>query len=484
MSIKKRLFYSNLLMVLIPLLVIFAVIGVFESSIRVSDLLQNSTSNELNEAFVELQDFIANTDGDRLLESAEYREAFLNTAGEYGFHIQAAQNSDILFSNWDANDAANIERFGINLEQQVLEFPVITHYIGASTFACTVSTGGNPIYITALYFEGSTSLGMLETDLKRLALQPSTIVLLISVIVIIIVNVVLSSRMVVKIMVPVNKLLNGAERIKQGDLSENIHYSGKDELSRVCDSFNEMQDRLRDNINKNIAYEQRQREMIAGISHDLRTPLTSIKSYVKGLKDGVAQTGEKRQSYLDIIYLKTGEMESLIENLFQFAKLETGSVPLHLQWVCLNQYLATYLDKHIDDYKMRGVSLVFHDTPQKLMSKLDGNLMGKVFENIMENSIKYAVDDQIIITVSLQASNESAIIRVKDNGPGVPVECLMKLFESFYRVDDARSNSTDGSGLGLSIAKHIIEKHGGKIYAENDNGLAVMIELPVEKEEL
>jgi len=152
--------------------------------------------------------------------------------------------------------------------------------------------------------------------------------------------------------------------------------------------------------------------------------------------------------------------------------------------VCLNQYLATYLDTHIDDYKMRGVSLVFHDTPQKLMSKLDGNLMGKVFENIMENSIKYAVDDQIIITVSLQASNESAIIRVKDNGPGVPVECLMKLFESFYRVDDARSNSTDGSGLGLSIAKHIIEKHGGKIYAENDNGLTIMIELPVEKEEL
>ena len=483
MSIKRRLFYSNLLMVLIPLLVIFVVMGVFESSIRRSDLPQNSTSKELNEAFAKLQDFITNTDGGLLLESSEYRMAFLNTADEYGFHIKATQNADILFNNLDFDDTTLIENFGINLERQIQGFPVITHYVGASTFTCAVPTGGEPIYITALYSEGSTRLGMLDMDLKLSALQPFTIILLFSAIVIIIVNIVLSSRMIRKIMVPVNKLLDGAERIKQGDLSENIHYSGKDELSRVCDSFNEMQDRLRDNINKNIAYEQRQREMVAGISHDLRTPLTSIKSYVKGLKDGVAQTEEKRRSYLDVIYLKTGEMESLIENLFQFAKLETGSIPFYFRRVCLNQYLATYLDKHNEDYRMRGVSLVFRDTPQKLMLQADVNQMSKVFENIMENSIKYAAEDQVTITVSLKASNESAIIRVKDNGPGVPVEYLPKLFESFYRVDDARSNSTDGSGLGLSIAKHVIEKHGGKIYAENDNGLAIVIELPIEKEE-
>jgi len=471
-------------MVLIPLLIIFVVMGVFESNIRRSDLLQNSTSKELNESFVKLQDFIADTDGGRLLESPEYRTSFLNTADGYGFHIQATQNADILFGNLDSNDTTLIEDLGINLAQQIQESPVITHYIGASTFTCAIPTGNEPIYITALYSEGSTKLGMLERDLNLSALQPFTIILLFSAIVIIIVNIVLSSRMVVKIMIPVNKLLSGAERIKQGDLSENIHYSGKDELSRVCDSFNEMQDRLRDNINKNIIYEQSQREMVAGISHDLRTPLTSIKSYVKGLKDGVAQTEEKRQRYLDVIYLKTGEMESLIENLFQFAKLETGSIPFYFRRMCLNQYLATYLDTHNEDYKMRGVSLVFHDTPQKLMLQMDRNQMSNVFENIMENSIKYAAVDQVTITVSLQAINESAIIRVKDNGPGVPVECLPKLFESFYRVDDARSNYTDGSGLGLSIAKHVIEKHGGKIYAENDNGLAIIIELPVEKEEL
>ena len=484
MTIKKRLFYSNLLMVFVPLLVIFIVMGIFENNIRRSDLLQNSTSKELNESFVKLQDFITDTDGDRLLEGSEYRMSFLNTAGGYGFHIQATQNTEILFSNLDSNDITIIEKSGINLEQQVQEFPVITHYIGASTFTCAIPTGNEPIYITALYSDSMAGGGILEMDLKLSALQPFTIVLLLSIIVIIIVNVVLSSRMIVKIMVPVNKLQNSAERVKQGDLSENIHYSGKDEFSQVCDSFNEIQEHLRDNINKNIVHEQKQREMIAGISHDLRTPLTAIKSYVKGLKDGVAQTEEKRQRYLDIIYLKTGEMEFLIENLFQFAKLETGSVPFHFQQVCLNQYLTDYLDTHNDDYKMRGVSLVFHDTPQRLTSKVDQSQLNKVFENIMENSIKYAADNQITITVSLQASNESAIICVKDNGPGVPVECLPKLFESFYRVDDARSNSTDGSGLGLSIAKYVIEKHSGKIYAENDSGLAVIIELPVEKEAL
>ena len=484
MTIKKRLFYSNLLMVFVPLLVIFIVMGVFQNSIKRPDLLQTSTSKELNESFVKLQDFITDTDGDRLLEGSEYRVSFLNTAGEYGFHIQATQNTDILFSNLDSNDTTIIENSGITLDQQVPDFPVVTHYIGASTFTCAIPTGNEPIYITALYSESSAGIEILEKDLTLSALQPFTIILLLSVIIIIIVNVVLSSRMVVKIMVPVNKLQDSAERVKQGDLSENIHYSGKDEFSQVCDSFNEIQEHLRDNINKNIIHEQRQREMIAGISHDLRTPLTSIKSYVKGLKDGVAQTEKKRQSYLDIIYLKTGEMEFLIENLFQFAKLETGSVPFHFQRICLNQYLTTYLDTHNDDYKMRGVSLIFHDTPQKLTSKVDQNQMNKVFENIMENSIKYAADNQVTITVTLQASNESAIICVKDNGSGVPVEYLPKLFESFYRVDNARSNSTGGSGLGLSIAKYVIEKHNGKIYAENDNGLAVIIELPVEKEEL
>ena len=484
MSIKKRLFYSNLLMVLVPLLVIFAVMGVFESSIKRSRALENSPSKELNESFVKLQDFITDTEGDRLLESPEYRTTFLNTADEYGFHIQATQNADTLFSSWDAKDTALIEDFGINLEQQAQGFPVITHYIGASTFTCVIATGGEPIYIMALYPKASTRRGMFEMDLTLSTLQPFTIILLLSAIVIIIVNIVLSSRMVAKIMVPVNKLLGGAERIKQGDLSKDIHYSGKDELSEVCESFNEMQDRLRDNINKNIIYEQSRREMVAGISHDLRTPLTAIKSYVKGLKDGVAQTEEKRQSYLDVIYLKTGEMESLIENLFQFAKLESGSETFRFQQVCLNQYLTTYLDAHNDDYKMRGVSLIFHDIPQKLMSKIDEKHMSKVFENIVENSIKYAADHQVTITVSLQASNESAMIRVKDNGPGVPVECLPKLFESFFRVDDSRSNSTEGSGLGLAIAKYVIEEHGGRIYAENDSGLAIMIELPVEKEGL
>ena len=483
MSIKRRLFFSNLLMVLIPLLVILVVTGVYEHNSSRSDFLQDSATKELNESFIKLQDFIMDTDGDLLLESAEYRMSFLDTADEYGFHIQATQSADILFHNMDSNDTRLMENAGIYTEQHVQGIPVITHYIGASTFTCTISTNDAPIYIIALYSEEATRLGILETDLKLSALQPITIILLISAIVIIIVSIVLSSKMIVKIMVPVNKLLSGAERIKQGDLSENIHYSGKDELSQVCDSFNEMQDRLRDNINKNIAHEQSQREMIAGISHDLRTPLTAIKSYGKGLMDGVAQTEEKRQSYLDVIYLKTGEMESVIENLFQFAKLETGSIPFYFQQVCLNQYITTYLDTHNEDYKMRGVSLVFHDTPQKLMLQVDRHQMGKVFENIMENSIKYASDGQVIITVSLQAGNESAIIRVKDNGPGVAVEYLPKLFESFYRVDNARSNSTDGSGLGLSIAKHVIEKHGGKIYAENDKGLAIIIELPIEKEE-
>lgn len=481
MSIRRRLFVSNLLMVLVPLLVIFCAGGLLINVGNYPNSLQVASSTGFDEAVQKMEELLVDVDGDRLLRDVDYRGDFLSLANEYGFHLQATRNETVVFTNLDSNDVAISESLGINLNQQPQAFPVVTHYIAISTFAWPISDEGGTIYLTALYSGGINDIGAIVAKWK---IWPSIGILIFSAIVVIIMNILLSTRMITKIMVPVNKLIQGAKRIKQGDLSENIYYSGEDELSQVCDSFNEMQVRLRDNIEKNITHERRQREMIASISHDLKTPLTAIKGYVKGLKDGVARTEEKRQDYLDVVYQKTSEMESQIDKLFLYAKMETGHIPLCSLRTCLNKYLAAYLDARKGDFENRGAMLLFQDTSQELFAQVDQGQMDKVLENIMENSMKYAAGENLVITVSLLAEHNTAVIKVRDNGTGVPVEYLPRLFDSFYRVDEARVNSSEGSGLGLSIAKYVVERHGGKIYAENKNGLVIVLELPMEMEEI
>lgn len=468
-------------MVLVPLLVIFCAGGLLIRISQYPNLSQNAQSTGFNEDVQKIEDLFVDVDGGRLLSDVAYRDDFLSLADEYGFHIQATQNDVVAFTNLDSRDMEVLKGLEVNLDQPPQEYPVVTHYIPTSTFTWPIPDEGGTIYLNAVYSGGVYEFGTVVAQRK---IWPSIWIIILSGIVIVIVNILLSKRMIEKIMIPVNKLMEGADRIKEGDLSENIYYSGEDELSQVCDSFNEMQARLRDNIEKNIAHEQRQGEMIASISHDLKTPLTAIKGYVKGLKDGVAQTEEKRQSYLDVIYRKTNEMESQIDKLSLYAKMETGHIPLNPQRTCLNKYISTYLEARREDFENRGARLVFNDVSHQLYAQVDQDQMDRVLENIMENSMKYASSENIVITVSLLKEYNRAVIKVRDNGVGVSAEHLSRLFDSFYRVDEARGNSTEGSGLGLSIAKYVVERQGGKIYAENKNGLVIILELPMEVEEI
>lgn len=155
--------------------------------------------------------------------------------------------------------------------------------------------------------------------------------------IVIIVSLQLAGKMVKNITVPLDNLCIGARRVREGNLDEDIPCEGAGELEKVCDSFNKMQHQLKLNIKKNEKYEQDRNEMIAGISHDLRTPLTSIKSYVKGLQDGVADTPERQKEYLNIIYRKSGDMEGLINQLFLFSKLQTGNLPFQFHPVMIDR---------------------------------------------------------------------------------------------------------------------------------------------------
>lgn len=277
-----------------------------------------------------------------------------------------------------------------------------------------------------------------------------------------------------KIMKPVDVLNHAAKRIGDGDFDTFIDYQNDDEFKAVCETFDEMQKNLKESREQNESYERARISMITDISHDMRTPLTSVKGFLKAIKDGVADTEEKRKMYIDIAYNKACTMEQLLDKLFYFSKLETKNMPVNAVKTDLKQYLSDYTNGIDAELNTRGAKIEFKCQNENCFSEIDKGQFGRVLDNLTENSIKY--NENVSIKISLKQDEENNIIEFHDNGTGVPDDVLDSLFERFYRVDKSRGKS--GSGLGLYIVKSIVELNGGMVTAENDNGLKFIIKLP------
>jgi signal transduction histidine kinase len=295
-------------------------------------------------------------------------------------------------------------------------------------------------------------------------------------------NLLLTRFIFKSIMSPIDTLVKGVHEIRDGNLSHRIDYKKKDEFTAVCADFNEMATRLLDSVNQRQKDEQNRRELIVGISHDLRTPLTSIKSYVKGLQDGVAKNPDKVKEYLEVTYRKTCEMEGLIDHLFLFSKLDTDNFPFHFKALSIHHFLVSTWDAFQYDVHSNNATLTLNSQCSTQKVLLDGEQMQRVLFNIVENSIKHNKGKAVHIDISLRQVADHVILRLQDNGTGVPAEQLPRLFELFYRGDESRSKPANGNGLGLSIARKIVTAHGGTLTAENGNGLAIIIELPLVSE--
>ena len=278
---------------------------------------------------------------------------------------------------------------------------------------------------------------------------------------------------------PVNALVQAAKRVEEGNLSMPVDYRGNDEFAGVCAAFDHMQQHLLEEREKNAHYEQARTELVAGISHDLRTPLTSVKGYLKGMQDGVANTPEKRAQYLGIAYQKACDMERLLQRLFYFSKLETGSLPLLLSDVDLGEFTAQFVREARQELSPSGGRVELRGAPAAHPVRADPEQLLRVLNNLKDNAVRYAGADPLVLTLTVWRQRDRECIRFADNGHGVPEEQLPHLFERFWRGDEARSSrGGEGSGLGLYIAKYIMEAHGGTIAAKNDHGLVFELELP------
>ncbi len=282
-----------------------------------------------------------------------------------------------------------------------------------------------------------------------------------------------------QLMRPVNALAEAAKRVEQGNLSAPVDYQGRDEFSSVCSAFDHMQQHLLSEREKNAAYERARTDLIAGISHDLRTPLTSVKGYIKGMRDGVANTPEKREQYLDIAYRKACDIEQLLQRLFYFSKLETGNLPLRLVPADLGGFARRFAGDAREELAHIGGQVEVSEAADGHPVLLDEEQMYRVLTNLKENALHYAGARPLVLTLTVWREGDRAHLRFADNGHGVPDEQLPHLFEQFWRGDQSRSSrGGEGSGLGLYIVKYIVEAHGGTVQAANDHGLTFEITLP------
>ena len=282
-----------------------------------------------------------------------------------------------------------------------------------------------------------------------------------------------------KLIVPLELLSYGAEQIKNGNLDFEMNYESDDEFKQVCGDFDEMRLRLKDSVDSQLKYEEDRKQLVVGISHDLRTPLTAIKGYVEGLIDGIANTPEKQKKYLNTIYTKACDMDMLVDRLFLFSKLDTGNFPFKFDKINIKEYMKSFYNHAKDEFYGKDIELFFESKCDDLcMVKIDCQEMNRVLLNIVENSVKYKGNSIGEIKIQLYEKEDSVVLEISDNGKGVEEEELSNLFVSFYRGDAARTNPNEGSGLGLAIAKNIVEAHGGKIEAYNMDGLTINITLP------
>lgn len=283
-----------------------------------------------------------------------------------------------------------------------------------------------------------------------------------------------------KVTSPIELLVSGVHELRDGNLNYRIRYDYNDEFGQVCNDFNEMAQRLSDMVVARQKDEENRKELIAGLSHDLRTPLTSIKAYVEGIEKGVAATPLIQKRYIKTIKNKTEDLEHLINQLFLFSKLDIGEFPLHTERIEVGKALRDFHRLAESEYKEKGLFLSLENNSHELFANIDIVQFRSVLNNVLENSLKYKANENVKSEIVYGERDGKIFISITDNGPGVPEENLGKLFEVFYRGDLSRKDTRNGSGLGLAISQKIIEHSGGIINAENAaaGGLAIVIALP------
>jgi signal transduction histidine kinase len=239
---------------------------------------------------------------------------------------------------------------------------------------------------------------------------------------------------------------------------------------------------LKELIEVKMQYETNSRELLSNISHDLKTPLTTIKGYAEGIIDGVADSPEKLDRYIRTIYTKANDMSALVDELSMFAKLDNNSIPYNFQIVEISDYFNDCVDDLSFELEVKNITLEYENQLKDSCKVIvDREQLKRAIHNIIGNSDKYMDKENRRVLIRIIEQLEFVQIEIEDNGAGISEKDLPNIFERFYRADASRNTQKGGSGLGLAIVQKIIKEHGGVIWASSELGTGTTIYFTVMK---
>src|ERR671914_169854 len=268
-----------------------------------------------------------------------------------------------------------------------------------------------------------------------------------------------------------HQLVGAVNQISAGDLTARVPLHSQDEVGKLASIFNHMVERLEESFTRERELEQARKELISSVSHDLRTPLASIRAMIESINDGLVSDQETVRRYLRTIETEVENLSQLINDLFELSQMEAGTLELHLESSSLNDLISDTLESMSAQATAGGRYLnlkgsVDGEVPSVVM---DARRVQRVLYNLVQNALRHTPPDGTIYILARDVGTEVQV-EVSDTGEGIPDEELPRIFDRFYRSERSRSRDTGGAGLGLSIAKGIVEAHGGRLWVESALG--------------
>jgi signal transduction histidine kinase len=280
-------------------------------------------------------------------------------------------------------------------------------------------------------------------------------------------------------------LVTGAEKISQGDFDTRVKVSGEDEVAQLAQAFNQMAARLEKAAEAERSLDEARRNLVAWASHDLRTPLTSIRVMLDALADGVVDDPGTINRYLRQSQNEVKRMSTLIDDLFELAQLDAGYQHLDFEWIALADLISDTLESFAAQAKNQGVTLEGTITPDVDPIWVAPDKLSRILDNLVGNALRYTPEGGSIC-LAAQLEGDQVRVEVCDNGNGIAASDLPHVFDRFYRGEKSRvrnGEKGDGVGLGLSIVQGLVKAHGGEIWAESeiDVGTKIWFTLPKER---
>lgn len=271
--------------------------------------------------------------------------------------------------------------------------------------------------------------------------------------------------------------------IADGKSDEKIIIERQDEIGEIAGRINEMTEQINQLIKSERDALQSNKDLIACVAHDLRTPITSVKGYLDLALDTKHYDLEQRQKYVRIARTKANRLEYLIHDLFNYTKLTSGEITLHRSKIDLVQLVEQMVEEFYPLFQEEELECTTKYNISYLEMNMDGELIARAVQNLLSNAIKYGKDGKHVY-VELECLEQEVQIRVTNYGLVIPEESIKHLFDKFYRVERSRNVKTGGTGLGLNIAQEIVHLHGGRIQVTSGaSGTCFTIALPLHKEE-